>query len=662
MKAEYEALKTRIQLLDRSYFQDHRNLVSDQTYDQLRKKLEQMEKEHPEWVTVDSPTQKLSDDRQAGFSQLDHVQPMLSLDKLMMVEELLQWMQQHPKESYVLEPKVDGMAVDLDYQAGRLVHAVTRGNGTTGDDVTWQMGGVLGVPQQLKETVSLHVRGEIFMLRSVFKQVNANRQAAGFPLLANCRNAAAGAVKSLDGAALRERQLRFLPYRVVQPGPDTTLPFWEQALLKRLQLLGFGLLPMIQEIPRDITVLELDDLLLKFNLERQHLDFDTDGAVIKINNLLTRYQLGDSNRLHRGAVAFKFAANEAETQLKGVTFQVGRTGAITPVAELEPVQLDGSVVSRASLHNQDNLNRLGLHVGDIVTVRKAGEIIPELVEVVEQSKTGHPVSFPVSCPCCRTPLVKRQNESGDESSAWYCAGTECRDKTKAQILHWCRKEAMNIEAIGPETVGDLVDRLQVKTVADLYTVTEAQLVMLPGFGEGRIQNWLKEIENSKQQGMARVLAALGIPKLGRTYADKLARHYPDLWTMLAQWDRTKNLPDLGDVVSRNVDQWMTANVVLLTLLNTVGVSFASKDYTLPGERRKDLEGWVVVFTGTMSIDRDRASARVVELGGRVAGSVSGKTTHLVAGLDCGSKLTKATQLGVKILDETQFKEITHWEG
>lgn len=663
-KKQYLDLKDEVRRLDQAYFQDSQSLVSDKEYDAKLLRLMGIEQEHPDWVAADSPTQSLPDDRRPDkFTSLEHVRPMLSSEKVFNIDDLIKWRNKFDyQEDLILEPKVDGLALDVRYENGRLTRALTRGDGRYGDDVTWQASGVLGLPKQLSTNHPsiLNVRGEVFMLRSVFKAVNESRKKAGEDLLANPRNAASGALKSLDSAALLERKLRFLPYGIGYASPDFVMPAHEYLLLKWLNMSGFAMLPLVQKVSARLPVADLDELVTKFNFERQHLDFPTDGLVIKLNNLKFRETLAPAARVYVGMIAFKYAAEEAETVCKGVTFQVGRTGAIAPVAELEPVELDGTTVSRASLHNADNIAALGLQVGDTVMVRKAGEIIPEVVSVVERAPDGHPVVFPDNCPVCGAVTGKRMNEDGGESAALFCSDSNCTGQVLGRLEHWCARDAMDVRSVGPETLELMNEKLGVKTIDDLYRVTFEQLQMLPGFGTIKADKVFAEIQDSKTRGLARVLAGFGISKFGRSYADKVARDHPDLWHFAKVVQSAANggapHPLLGTVVTRNVAGWLIRDAGTLKQLEALGVSLKSNDYVSPDQRNEPLKGWKVVFTGALQVERDTAAKWVVDLGGQVVSSVSGKTTHLVVGLEPGSKLDKAKKLGIKVLNEEEFKE------
>lgn len=664
-KRDYTELKAEIRKLDQSYFQESKSLVTDRVYDAGMARLEALEKLHPEWITSDSPAQSLPDDRRPDkFNSRQHRLAMLSLAKVFAVEDLDKWRGKLTTytENLILEPKIDGLALSVNYENGKLTRAVTRGDGQWGDDVTWQAGGVFGVPRQLATPYPsiLEVRGEVFMPKQAFREVNLDRTAAGVELLANPRNAASGALKSLDGAALKERKLRFLPYGVGYTSPDFVIPAHEHLLLTWLNLVGFGLLPMVKILPMSMTTEDLEQIITKANFERQHLEFGTDGVVFKLNNLRFRETLPTATKVAVGAIAYKYAAEEAETRCTGVTFQVGRTGAIAPVAELDPVELDGTTVARASLHNQENIEKLGLQIGDLVSVRKAGEIIPEVVSVVEKNPNGHVIEFPTKCPICSNAIVRRTNADGEESSAWFCGNAECAGQVLGRLEHWCARDAMDIRSVGPETLELFQKHLSVCNVDQLYELTVEQMLKLPGFGLVKADKVFTEIAVSKTKGLARVLAGFGISKFGRTFADKVAREYSDLWQFATSVQVAVNggAPHalLGPVVARNVAKWLMASAPLLQQLEAVGVSLKSVDYVAPDQRQQKLSGWKVVFTGSLTIDRDKAEQWVIDQGGQVVGSVSGKTTHLVVGAEPGSKLDKAKKLGIKILNEEEFKE------
>lgn len=657
-----------VRALDVAYFQQHESRVSDATYDRKLALLGQLELEHPEWVTPESPTQRLASElRPDKFVSREHRTPMLSLGKLFELEEVHKWVRRFASYNgnLVLEPKLDGLALSARYEHGQMVCALTRGDGQYGDDVTWQASGVLGLPKVLNSNVPhpsvLDVRGEVIMLKSVFEQVNRDRTAGGVELLANPRNAAAGALKSLDDSALRERKLRFVPYSLGYASPDHMTPASENYLLAWLKTLGFAHLPLLKVVPHDVEPAVLEDIITRFNFERQHLDFGTDGLVIKLANLRYRESLGvPSGKLYLGAVAFKFAAEEVDTVCRSVTFQVGRTGAITPVAELEPVELDGSTVARATLHNRSRIQELGLHIGDVVTIRKAGDIIPEVVSVMFRSPDRHPVVFPTSCPVCKAPVRTKKNADESDTAVLFCTGDACAGQLQGKLVHWCSRACMDIQSAGYETAGLLVRAGLVKSIPDLYRLTFDDLLRLPGFGHVSADNLFSEIAASRAQGMARVLSGFGIPKFGRSFSDKMAREYPDIHSFAAAVRQAehqeKQVAGLGAVVQSGLANWLVDNQVVLRELEALGVSLASKEHVPPDQRKEPLKGWVVVFTGALTVERDLAAKWAMDLGAKVTSSVSGKTTHLVVGEDAGSKLEKAQKLGIKILDENQFKE------
>ena len=660
MLNEYWALVRQINDLDHAYHVLGQSTVPDAVYDELMRRLIEFETKYPSLVLPNSPSKRVGSNLAGDRPQVTHTQPMLSLDNIFEVDVLarrLEALLENGDTDWVLEPKVDGLSISLTYVQGNLVRATTRGDGLVGEDVTAAIMTVGEVPlrlrgEQVPETVE--VRGEAFINRATFDQWNARRVAAGEAPMANPRNAAVGAVMRSDSRETAKAPLRFVPYTLVGH-PCQFDTYAEQ----KLWFTSAGFSTLKDWYARDVQTLA--DLVIKFNdIWRSELPFPTDGAVIKVNNLGLRKKLGASDKAPRWAFAFKYQAERAETRLNGITVQVGRLGALTPVAELDAVELAGTTIRRASLHNFDMVQALNLAVGDTVLIEKAGEIIPYVLAVTHRPANRPPFVVPDKCPVCGGAVERRQNEDGEAGVAVMCTNYQCEAQIIGRLEKWCSKEAMDLEAVGPGMVEKLVRELNVRELADLYRETlPDKLALLAGMGEKKVANFVAERDASKTRGMQAVLTGLCIPRIGNTIGKKLARRFPDLPALIAAVDGSAGLPGMGKVDFQALKAWLSdgSRCAMIARLSEAGVSLKSSTYS-EKEASGPFSGQVVVFTGTLdSMERDAARSRVEELGGKTSGSVSGKTTMLVVGSEAGSKLDKARKQGIKILTEPEFLEM-----
>lgn len=677
----YEQKIKRVKELDHAYFVEGKSLVADHEYDKLMSELEDIEARQG-FAAQDSPTRSIGSDRcPQMFTAVRHDVPMQSLEKQFELDRLEQWLVSVDVDahkmgwtmpvSWIVEPKVDGLALDLRYVDGQLTRAATRGTGIEGDDVTWQAKHLKGVPLELSRGLSvgphptiLHVRGEVWMPTARLEVVNQVRFANKEPLLANTRNAASGALKSFDHLAIEERRLAFVPHGVGYLSPEFSQdPKQESQMLEWLRCLGFWPMAGVRGVGHGHqvcqTVVEVMDAVERFKFVRGQLPFGTDGIVIKLNDLALRQKFGQGTKCPNWAVAFKYAAEEVETKILGITIQVGRSGALTPVAELEPVEIAGTMVARASLHNESNIASLDVRIGDTVSVRKAGEIIPEVVRVVlEQRPTSTtPWFFPKTCPTCGSNAVRRTNIDGESGEKLYCSNPGCDGQVVQKLEHWCSKAAMDVQSVGPEMIATFHERLNVRAIHTLYQLTFNDLSRLPGVGLKRADGILAEIQASKSKGMARVLVGLGIEKIGSTYAGRLEKKFISIGA-LRTLTREECQKELGEVAGRCLYDGLKQHGDLLDVLLSLGVSMESTSYN-PNPATGPLTGQVFVFTGTLhSMDRDKAGRVVETLGGKAGSSVSKKTTYLVAGEDSGAtKTNKARELGVTVWEETEFLEL-----
>jgi DNA ligase (NAD+) len=672
---EYENLVLEICKLDEAYYVNNEAVVPDAEYDRLMRKL-RMTEERMKWSHPDSPTQRVSGRVADGFKEVTHVLPMLSLDNIFDLEELREKLQKAESQvgklaccPWVVEPKIDGLSMNLVYENGVLTQAITRGNGVVGEDVLNNARTIRNLPLRLKnaEGVALaHVRGEVFISFRDFQEINKQRAAAGLELFANPRNAAAGGIRSHDPAEAAKRRLSFLPYgiAVVNTGTDIKLKTQEN-ILGVLSKWGFAGLPglyVCTNVQEEVVA-----AINEFEHARKNLPFPTDGAVIKLNSVAHRAELGNSNKAPKWAWAYKYAPEEVETVLNAISLQVGKSGIVAPVAELQPVDVAGSLISRATLHNADEIARKDIRVGDVVTIAKAGEVIPMVIGPVLKHRTDRQVPFvmPTTCPSCATKLVKAQNEDG-EGVAWKCPNTwECRDQGIARLQHWCGKEAMDIEDVGPEVAQGLYES-GFKRPTDLYIeeyFSGAILVNLETWGiKGQtLKNLTERIDASRAAGMERIIVGLAIPQIGRSLARKAAAAFPDLnlfFGAAMEGTLSAKMPEFGKAKIKALESWMKEpwpKLVIPEICDGSWLDIKSKSYN-PEAANGPLAGKTFVFTGNMfKMERDAAHRLVESKGGKATGSVSKKTTYLVAGSECGAtKMKKATDLGVTVLTEDEF--------
>jgi DNA ligase (NAD+) len=668
--ARHAELATEIRQHDHAYYVEARPAIPDVEYDRLYRELLDLERQFPQLQTPDSPSQRVGGQPISAFQSSQHLAPMMSLDNTYSPDEVRQFVERVrklvPSETldWVVEPKVDGLAINLRYVNGQLAVGATRGDGTTGDDITENLKTIRSLPLRLQDSPEhpkpalLEVRGEVFLTKDMFARINSERQSAGEEVFANPRNAAAGSLKQLDPRIVAKRKLDIVLYGIGQIEGGNP-PATQLELLGWLRQLGF------RTPEKHWHCQSIDDLFAAIDgLEkiRNQFAYETDGAVIKLNSLALRSRLGATAKAPRWGMAYKYAPEQAETRLKAVTIQVGRTGKLTPVAELEPVFLAGTTVKRATLHNEDQIRRLDVKVGDTVVIQKAGEIIPEVVRVVTARRTGSekPFEFPRKCPECSSAVARAVAADG-EAADWRCSNPDCPAQVRGRIEHWCGRGAMDIEGGGEVMATQLVKSGLVRDVADLYKLTLPELLTLERMGEKSAQNFLTGIAASKTRDAWRVLFGLGIFHVGAGVAKALMRHFPSLDELFAAGiPELCHADDIGETIADSIVQWHgdPRNRALLARLKQAGLNFDSSLY------RKASSGGVFtgktfVLTGTLpTLKREEAAAKIEALGGKVAGSVSRKTDYLLAGDDAGSKLDKAQQLGIKILDEAEFLRLS----
>jgi len=669
---------------DHAYYVLAEPTISDLDYDRLYHELIDLETKFPELVTPESPTQRVGGQPLKEFKPVRHLKPMTSLDNTYSQEELGEFVERvkrllpNEKLDWVVEPKIDGVAINLRYENGRFTCGATRGDGTTGDDITTNLKTIRSVPARLlassatesssrktAKTVSevpvlLEVRGEVYLTKTGFEKLNAERKTAGEEPFANPRNAAAGSLKQLDPRMVAKRPLDIVLYGIGHLEGSSSAPQTQSEVLAWLKTLGFKTpqntwhCSSIEELVAAIE--ELDKLRRKFA-------FETDGAVIKLNSFAQRERVGFTSKAPRWAIAYKYAAEQAKTKLKGVTVQVGRTGALTPVAELEPVFLAGSTISRATLHNEDYLRLKDIRVGDTVTIEKAGEVIPAVVDVVLTKRTGKeiPFRFPQNCPECGSKVSRSAGlAEEDQGVVWRCPNPDCPAQVRGRIEHWCSRGAMDIEGGGEVLVRQLVGQGLVRDVADLYSLKLDEVAGLERMGEKSAKNFLDGVAASKSRDLWRVLYGLGILHVGAGVSKALGRGFGSLDDIFAaSVDQLTDCEDVGEVIAKSVVQWHgdDRNRKLIERLRKAAVNFHSELYR-PRAKAGPLDGKTLVLTGTLpNLKREEAAAKIEAAGGKVSGSVSKKTDYVVAGEEAGSKMDKAQKLGVRIIGEAELLKL-----
>jgi len=662
IKTVIEELRKKIEYHSYRYYVLDDPEISDAEFDALLRELEQLEREHPEYITPDSPTQRVGAAPATEFESVTHSVPMLSLANAMDEHEVIEFENRIRRRigdqniQYIVEPKLDGLAVELVYENGLLTVGSTRGDGVTGENITQNLKTIRAIPLKLRQPddhevpAALAVRGEVIMLKKDFEALNRERMDTGEPLFANPRNAAAGSVRQLDPRITAQRKLDFYSYGIADYS-DLSLTT-QSDILTLLKSFGFK---VNKEIVLCQTIHEVLAACASLEERRNSLPYEIDGAVIKVNSLHIQELLGAISRSPRWALAYKFKPQQATTVVKDIIVQVGRTGALTPVAVLEPVRLAGVEIQRATLHNQDEIDRKDIRIGDTVLVQRAGDVIPEVVKVIEHKRTGteRKFSMPAHCPACGSPVSKPENEA-----VYRCLNLQCPAKIKESIRHFASRRAMDIEGLGDKLIDQLVDQGLVKNFADIYTLTKDQLASLDRMADKSAGNVLASIQKSKKAGLERLLYALGIRHVGEHTARILVQHFKSLNKLLqaSRYDLL-DIHEIGPEVSESIVQFFfdEKNRLLLQRLQEAGVS-CEPAAPLAADTR--LSGKTFVFTGTLKkMTRAEAEQLVVARGGRASGSVSKKTDFVVAGDDPGSKYEKARKLGVTILTEEDFLEL-----
>lgn len=631
--------------------------ISDYDFDQKLKQLEALEEQYPELRLPDSPTLRVGGEVTKDFQNFTHLRPMLSLNNSYSTEEIIEFDEQVQKlgggkaYTYLLDHKFDGVSLSLHYENGILIRAVTRGDGVSGDDITANARTIRSVPLRLKGNdypPSLEVRGEVIMPLSKFQELNEQREAEGLPQLANPRNTTAGTLKKQDSRDVAQRSLVFYGYYLAADGFPIGSDWKAMDLLRGWGFKQSGVHQICPDIDSVLSYLN------NWESKRNQLDYEIDGIVIKVNEWELRDEIGFTSKAPRWAIAYKYKAEEARTVLESVSFQVGRTGKVTPVANLRPVFLAGTTVKRASIHNADEIERLGLHEGDTVAVEKGGEIIPKITRVIETERISdaEPIVFPTHCPECGTELIRIEGDANH-----YCSNEKgCPPQIKGRIIHFASRKALDIDGLGSEIISQLVDEGLIANYSDLFALTYEQLINLERFAELSVKNLLQSIEGSKDIPFERVLFGLGIRFVGATVAKKLARHFGNI-TVLAQAsvEELVSVPDIGSRIAKSVRSFFEEkeNQEILAKLQLSGLTLEVDEKSTQSDQ---LSGKSFVISGVFTTQsRDNIKALIESLGGKVKSSVSSKTTYLLAGENAGpSKLDKANKLQVPVISEEDF--------
>ncbi|MGM9556320.1 MAG: NAD-dependent DNA ligase LigA [Oscillospiraceae bacterium] len=653
-KTEIEKLREEIEYHNRLYYVDDAPVISDYDYDMLMVRLIKLEEEHPELVTPTSPTQRVGGKALSQFTPVHHQVPLESLSDVFSFDELRAFGERMEQalgndRQFCVEPKIDGLSMSLEYENGYFVRGATRGDGVTGEDVTENLRTVRSLPMHLVDAPEyLIVRGEVYMSKAVFNELNAEREINGEALLANPRNAAAGSIRQLDPKVAASRKLDIVCFNMQYTDGEPYMTHSET--LDAMKHMGFPIVPY----KLCGTIGECCERIEQIGQERGDFAYDIDGAVIKINSLSQREALGSTAKFPRWAVAYKYPPEKKESRVVDIVVQVGRTGVLTPKAVIEPVRLAGTTVSNATLHNQDNIDRLDIRIGDTVLVQKAGEIIPEVLSVNNDKRPEGtvPYKMPELCPECGAPVVRDA-----DGAALRCTSPECPAQRLRNLAHFASREAMDIEGLGISVCQSLISSGLVGSPAELYSLDVQSVAQLDRMGEKSAENLINAIEKSKNAGLARLLCAFGIRQVGQKAAKTLAVHFGTLDKLMqATLEELTNVHDIGAITADFLIEWFSLpqSQHQIKLLREAGVSFESTD-TVKDAR---FTGMTFVLTGELSgYKRDEAAAIIESYGGKASSSVSKKTSYVLAGENAGSKLKKATDLGITVINEEQFNEM-----
>ena len=660
-KEEIAKLRKQLEIWSNKYYDEDNPEVSDYEYDMTMNKLKELEKEFPDLITKDSLTQKVGGHVKEGFEKVEHEVPMQSLQDIFSFSELEEFKERVYKSAkenqfkeeevkFVVETKIDGLSASLEYKEGKFVRGATRGNGLIGEDVTENLKTIKSIPKELSEPINIIVRGEVFIGKKEFEKMNEERELNEEKTFANARNAAAGSLRQLDKKIAKQRPLDIYIFNVQKiEGKEFESHYEELNYLKKL---GFNVNPVLvscNNIPEAIEAIK------KIGDEREELTFGIDGAVIKVDNLKLREKMGTTSKVPRWAIAYKYPPEKKETKLEDIICQVGRTGAITPMAILNPVKVAGSTISKTTLHNEDFIKEKDIRVGDTIVVQKAGDVIPEILEVKKEKRKGTEEIFemPKVCPVCGAPVIREEGEAVSR-----CIGIECPAKLIRNIIHFVSRDCMNIDGLGDKIIEQLIDKKLISNIADIYFLEFEDLATLKKNGKKFTQNLIDAINNSKNNDLYRLIAALGIRHIGVKAAKTLARKYKTMENLMqASIESLAMTNDIGEISANSLYEFFRQEqtIDLISKLKQAGVNMNAIETEDIDDK---FEGKTFVLTGSLEqFSRKEASDLIEKHGGKVSSSVSKKTDYVLAGEEAGSKLTKAQSLGIEIITEEQFKEM-----
>lgn len=660
-KEEIVALRKQLEIWSNKYYDEDNPEVSDYEYDMTMNKLKELEKEFPDLITKDSLTQKVGGHVKEGFEKVEHEVPMQSLQDIFSFSELEEFKErvyksakenkfEEEKVKFVVETKIDGLSASLEYKEGKFIKGATRGNGLVGEDVTENLKTIKSIPKELSEPINIIVRGEVFIGKKEFEKMNEERELNEEKTFANARNAAAGSLRQLDKKIAKQRPLDIYIFNVQKiEGKEFSSHYEELNYLKRL---GFNVNPVLiqcNNIPEAIEAIN------KIGEDRENLTFGIDGAVIKVDNLKLREKMGTTSKVPRWAIAYKYPPEKKQTKLENIICQVGRTGAITPMAILTPVKVAGSTISKTTLHNEDFIKEKDIRIGDTIVVQKAGDVIPEILEVKKGKRNGTEIEFemPRVCPVCGAPVIREEGEAVSR-----CIGIECPAKLIRNIIHFVSRDCMNIDGLGDKIIEQLIEKNLISNIADIYFLEFEDIATLKKNGKKFTQNLINAINNSKNNDLYRLIAALGIRHIGVKAAKTLARKYKTMENLMeASIESLAMTNDIGEISANSLYEFFKQEqtIDLIDKLKKAGVNMNAIETE---EIDNKFEGKTFVLTGSLEqFSRKEASDLIEKHGGKTSSSVSKKTDYVLAGEDAGSKLTKAQNLGVEIITEEQFKEM-----
>ena len=658
-KKRIDELRTQTEYYAKRYYDDDNPEISDFEYDMLMLELRNLEKQFPEFISKESLTQKVGGKVKEGFGKVEHEIPLLSMQDIFSIGEVEEYVEKIKKQAveneiknqnFVVETKIDGLTASLEYKDGIFIRGATRGNGIIGEDVTENLKTIKNIPKKLNEKIDITVRGEVFISKADFEKLNQEREENEEELFANARNAAAGSLRQLDSNITKTRPLDIYVYNVQKINKKTLTSHFEE--LKYLEKLGFNVNPIKINCA---TVEEITKAVEKIGQDRENLTFGIDGAVIKVDDLKFREILGTTAKSPRWQIAYKYPPEKKETKITDIICNVGRTGVITPLAILEPVKVAGSTISKTTLHNEDFIKEKDLKIGDYVIIQKAGDVIPEVVEVVKKKRTGNEKSFemPKVCPVCGAPTIREEGEA-----AVRCTGIECPAKLYKNLVHFVSREAMDIAGLGENIIEQLMDKKLISNIADIYLLKLEDVASLKKNGQKFAQNLIDAIESSKNNDLYRLITALGIRHVGVKASKILAKKYKTMKNLSkASFDSLSEIDDIGPIVANSIREFFMQEQTqdLINRLDKLGVNMNAQTEE---EVEEIFAGKTFVLTGSLEkYTRNEASDLIEKYGGKTSSTVSKKTDYVLAGEDAGSKLTKAQTLGVTIISEQEFEDM-----